>query len=248
MGLDEAEGLWGTGDPQQVRDLFPRVPRLIVKDSDTDATVFSGGESYFEPAIPTDVVEAVGAGDAFAAGYLHRHLAEDPPGTCLRTGHERASLTLQTDEDQEALREVSALAAERGKSVGAGTIISTEQITAARRAGAEYLVAPGYDEALIRAAADHSLPFLPGVSTPTEVQAASALGLTWVKAFPAGWLGPQWFSLMKGPFPSMRFVATGGLNAHNAGEFLEAGVRVVAVGSALEDPEQLELMVERLTG
>lgn len=53
---------------------------------------------------------------------------------------------------------------------------------------------------------------------------------------------------MKGPFPSMRFVATGGLNAHNAGEFLEAGVRVVAVGSALEDPEQVELMAERLTG
>lgn len=168
--------------------------------------------------------------------------------TAWDLGIDSVELPLQTDEDQEALREVSALAAERGRSVGAGTIISTEQITAARRAGAEYLVSPGYDEAVIRAAADHSLPFLPGVSTPTEVQAASALGLTWVKAFPAGWLGPQWFSLMKGPFPSMRFVATGGLNAHNAGEFLEAGVRVVAVGSAVEDPQQLELMAERLTG
>lgn len=99
VGLDEAEGLWGTSDPQQVRALFPRVPRLIVKDGDTGATEFSSGGSHFEPPIPTDVVEAVGAGDAFAAGYLHRHLAEDPPGTCLRTGHERASLTLQTTSD-----------------------------------------------------------------------------------------------------------------------------------------------------
>lgn len=51
---------------------------------------------------------------------------------------------------------------------------------------------------------------------------------------------------MKGPFPEVKFVATGGLNARNAGTFLEAGVRVVAVGSALEDPEQLRLMAEEL--
>lgn len=99
VGLDEAEGLWGTEDPQQVRDLFPRVPRLIVKDGDTGATEFSSGGSHFEPAIPTEVVEVVGAGDAFAAGYLHRHLAGDPSDACLRAGHGRASLTLQTTSD-----------------------------------------------------------------------------------------------------------------------------------------------------
>ena len=166
--------------------------------------------------------------------------------TAWDLGIDSVELPLQTPEDEEALRKVSTLARARGRSVGAGTIVHTDQITAAREAGAEYLVSPGYDEAIIRAANEQSLPFLPGVSSPTEVQAAAALGLTWLKAFPASWLGPAWFPLMKGPFPEVKFVATGGLDARSAGTFLEAGVRVVAVGSALEDPEQLRLLADEL--
>lgn len=166
--------------------------------------------------------------------------------TAWDLGIDSVELPLQTDEDHAALREVSRLAAERGRSVGAGTIVRREQIPAAKEAGAQYLVSPGYDEGLIRAAAQESLPFLPGVTTPTELQAATALGLTWVKAFPAQWLGTSWFSLMRGPFPHVNFVATGGMNAHNADEFLAAGVRVVAVGSALEDPEQLTLLATQV--
>lgn len=166
--------------------------------------------------------------------------------TAWDLGIDSVELPLQTPQDEEALREVSSLARERGRSVGAGTIVRADQIAAAHEAGAEYLVSPGYDEAVIRAADEQSLPFLPGVSSPTEIQAAAALGLTWLKAFPADWLSPAWFPLMKGPFPEVKFVATGGLNARNAGTFLEAGVRVVAVGSALEDPEQLRLMAEEL--
>ncbi|GAA3066833.1 MULTISPECIES: bifunctional 4-hydroxy-2-oxoglutarate aldolase/2-dehydro-3-deoxy-phosphogluconate aldolase [Actinomycetes] len=166
--------------------------------------------------------------------------------TAWDLGIDSVELPLQTDEDHAALREVSRLASERGTSVGAGTIVREDQISAAQEAGAKYLVSPGYDESLIRAAAQQSMPFLPGVATPTELQAATTLGLTWVKAFPAAWLGTSWFSLMRGPFPQVSFVATGGLNAHNAQEFLDAGVRVVAVGSALEDPEQLTLLAAQV--
>lgn len=161
-------------------------------------------------------------------------------------GIDSVELPLQTEEDVKALRMVASMGAERGKSVGAGTIVQAEQISAALEAGAEYLVSPGYDKKLILAAEEQSLPFLPGVSTATEVQSATALGLTWLKAFPARWLGPEWFSLMKGPFPDVKFVGTGGLNAHNAQIFLDSGVKVVALGSALEDPEQLELLARRL--
>ncbi|TLP79020.1 bifunctional 4-hydroxy-2-oxoglutarate aldolase/2-dehydro-3-deoxy-phosphogluconate aldolase [Nesterenkonia sphaerica] len=162
-------------------------------------------------------------------------------------GIQSVELPLQTDDDADALREVARLAAERHKSVGAGTIVRPEQVSLARELGAKYLVSPGFDESLIQNAADQSLPFLPGVSTPTEVQRASSLGLTWLKAFPASWLGPQWFSLMKGPFPGVNFVGTGGINGHNAKSFLDAGVKVVAVGSALEDPEQLQLLADQLS-
>ena len=73
-----------------------------------------------------------------------------------------------------------------------------------------------------------------------------ALGLTWLKAFPASLLGTGWFRAMAGPFPGARFVATGGMDATNARAFLDAGVRAVAVGSALEDPAQLQALAKLL--
>lgn len=99
VGLDEAEGLWGSNTAEQVRRLFPQVGRLVIKDGDVGASEFSEEQEHFEPAIPTEVVEAVGAGDAFAAGYLHELLHGSGPGERLRAGHRRASLTLQTTAD-----------------------------------------------------------------------------------------------------------------------------------------------------
>ena len=161
-------------------------------------------------------------------------------------GLDSVEVPLQTDEDEAALRELVRLGAERGKVVGAGTIIAVEQIERAAAAGARYLVSPGLDPEVVRAAQGAGIPILPGVATPSEVQRAVALGLTWLKAFPAEWLGTQWFSHLRGPFPQVRFVATGGMNAQNAGAFPDAGVKVVAVGSAREDPVQLERLAELL--
>jgi Entner-Doudoroff aldolase len=159
--------------------------------------------------------------------------------TAWDLGIDAVEVPLQTPEDEVALREVARLAEARGKVVGAGTIVSSEQIPAARRAGARYLVSPGLSTSLVREARRHGMPYLPGVATPSEVQAATVVGLRWLKAFPAHWLGTEWFRHMRGPFPGLRFVATGGMDATNAASFLDAGVRVVAVGSALEDPPQL---------
>jgi len=166
--------------------------------------------------------------------------------TAWELGIDSVEVPLQTDEDERALREVVRRAGERGKSVGAGTIISPAQVTQAADAGAAYLVSPGLDPAVVRAAQDAGIPILPGVATPSEVQLALSLGLTWLKAFPATWLGPEWFAHMRGPFPQVRFVATGGLNASNVETFLDAGVRVAAVGSALEDSLQLVRLAEVL--
>lgn len=160
--------------------------------------------------------------------------------TAWDLGIDSVEVPLQTDEDERALRAVVAAAAERGKIVGAGTIIAPAQVALAADAGAAYLVSPGLDPVVVRAAQDAGIPILPGVATPSEVQLAVALGLTWLKAFPATWLGSGWFKHIRGPFPQVRFVATGGLDASNVEEFLAAGVRVAAVGSALEDASQLE--------
>jgi len=164
--------------------------------------------------------------------------------TAWDLGIDSVEVPLQTPDDEAALREVVRLAGDRGKVVGAGTIVSAEQVPLAVRAGARYLVSPGLDPAIVRAAREHGLPLLPGVATPSEVQLACSLGVTWLKAFPAQWLGADWFRHIRGPFPHVRFVATGGLDAGNAQLFLDAGVRVAAVGSALEDPAQLERLAE----
>jgi 2-keto-3-deoxy-6-phosphogluconate aldolase len=86
------------------------------------------------------------------------------------------------------------------------------------------------------------IPYLPGVMTPTEVQAGLATGLTYMKVFPASVVGPHWVTTLAGPFPAARFVATGGVDAHNAAAFLHAGAYAVGVGSALEDSDQLPLL------
>lgn len=99
VGRDEAETLWGTATAAEVRALLPDVAELVVKDGDVGATAFVGVDAAFEPALVVEVVEPVGAGDAFAGGYLAGLLSGDPIADRLRAGHERAARTLQTTTD-----------------------------------------------------------------------------------------------------------------------------------------------------
>jgi Entner-Doudoroff aldolase len=149
---------------------------------------------------------------------------------------------IQSPSAVEALAATAAAGAERGRVVGAGTVVSAELVSTARQAGAVFTVAPGFDPAVARASIDAGMPHLPGVATGSEIQCAMDFGLTWLKAFPASVLGADWFSAMSGPFPQLNFVATGGMNARNAPEYLSAGARVVAVGSALEDDAQITML------
>ncbi|WP_413249124.1 bifunctional 4-hydroxy-2-oxoglutarate aldolase/2-dehydro-3-deoxy-phosphogluconate aldolase [Sinomonas flava] len=166
--------------------------------------------------------------------------------TAWNLGIDVVELPIQTPDDIEALRAVAAAARERGKVVGAGTVVTVEHVRQAVDAGAAFTVSPGFDLEVVRASSDAGLPALPGVSTPSEVQLALKEGLTWLKAFPASVLGTEWIKAMKGPFPQATFVTTGGMSASNAGDFLRAGARVVAVGSALEDPSQLPALAALL--
>lgn len=166
--------------------------------------------------------------------------------TAWDLGIDVVELPIQTADDIEALRLVAAAGRERGKIVGAGTVVSEEHVAQAASAGAAFTVSPGLDLDVVRASHDAGLLSIPGVATASEVQLAMKSGLTWLKAFPASLLGAQWLGAMHGPFPDARFVTTGGMSAANAGEFLRAGARVVAVGSALEDPAQLPLLADLL--
>ncbi len=137
-----------------------------------------------------------------------------------------------------SLRAAVEAAAVRGLRVGAGTVTTPAQVWAAAEAGAQYTVAPGLDLTVLAASLAAGLPHLPGVGTASEVQRARSAGCEWLKAFPAKTLGPEWISAMRGPFPDVRFVATGGLKVTDVKPFLDAGADMVALGAALADPDQ----------
>ncbi len=99
VGRDEAEALWATATADDVRALLPDVPEHVVKDGAIGATVFTADEVVFEPALAVEVVEPVGAGDAFAGGYLAGWLSGHHVSERLKAGHERAARTLQTTKD-----------------------------------------------------------------------------------------------------------------------------------------------------
>lgn len=95
VGRDEAETLWGTAQAEDVRELLPDISHLVVKDAAVGATHFAGGNSTFEPALKAEVVDPVGAGDAFAAGFLSGIVQNLGVPRALRLGHLMAGLTLQ---------------------------------------------------------------------------------------------------------------------------------------------------------
>jgi 2-dehydro-3-deoxygluconokinase len=99
VGRDEAERLWGTELAVAIRSRFPDTAELVVKDAEHGATTFADDVATFEPSEVVEVVDAVGAGDAFAGGYLAARLAGATVSERLRAGHARAALTLKTTAD-----------------------------------------------------------------------------------------------------------------------------------------------------
>lgn len=99
VGRDEAESLWDTPTDDDIRALFPDVPRLVVKDGDVGATEYTEAGRVFVPAFPVEVVETVGAGDAFAAGYLSGLLEGADSTELLTRGHRKAAVALTTTAD-----------------------------------------------------------------------------------------------------------------------------------------------------
>lgn len=117
--------------------------------------------------------------------------------------------------------------------VGAGTILDQDQLDGARRAEADFGVAPLLDVGLLRSAVEAGLPFIPGAMTPSEVATAWSAGATFVKLFPASAVGPAFVRELRGPLPDVQLIPTGGIDASNAAAFLSAGAAAVGIGSAI---------------
>jgi len=133
------------------------------------------------------------------------------------------------------IREVRARSGERVL-VGAGTVSNAEQARACLDAGAQFLVSPGLAVSVLELARTLGVLAIPGALTPTEVMAASEAGARAIKIFPCGSVGgPKYIKALRGPFPDLRFIPTGGVSPANATEFFAAGAFAVGMGSDLVD-------------
>jgi 2-dehydro-3-deoxyphosphogluconate aldolase / (4S)-4-hydroxy-2-oxoglutarate aldolase len=125
-----------------------------------------------------------------------------------------------------------------GMLVGAGTVLSCEQLEAAADAGAHFAVAPCLDPEVVLAARERGLPFFPGVATATEIDHARRLGVLVVKVFPASSAGgPAFLRAVSATYPSMRFMPTGGINPENLDAYLAVPSVLAAGGSWLVNDE-----------
>ena len=141
-----------------------------------------------------------------------------------------------------ALRVLEQCAGEFGDKlvVGAGTVLDPETARACILAGAQFLVTPNLRLSTIEMAHRYAKAIIPGALTPTEVLTAWESGADIVKIFPCGNVGgPSYIKALKGPFPQIEMIPTGGVNLKTAGEFLKAGACAVAVGGELVDAKSI---------
>lgn len=120
--------------------------------------------------------------------------------------------------------------------VGAGTIVRPSDADAAIDAGAAFLVSPGFDAELVDHVRAAGRAILPGAATPTEVMAAVRHGVSALKLFPGSLGGPEHLRALRGPFPDVRFMPTGGVSLATVPAWFEAGAFAVGVGGLLAPP------------
>jgi 2-dehydro-3-deoxyphosphogluconate aldolase / (4S)-4-hydroxy-2-oxoglutarate aldolase len=125
--------------------------------------------------------------------------------------------------------------------LGAGTVLDPETARACLLAGAEFLVTPALRVSTIEVAKRYSKVIFPGALTPTEVLAAWDAGADAVKVFPCGNVGgPKYIKALKGPFPQIEMVPTGGVNVETTVDFIKAGACAVAVGGEIVDAKTIK--------
>lgn len=193
----------------------------LTADAQTPAATFA--ELVTRRVVPVIVLDDAAAADQLGAALV-------------RGGLPVAEVTLRTPAAMDAIR---IMAARGDVLVGAGTVLTAEQVDEAVAAGARFVVSPGLDRDVVRRCAEHSVLALPGVITPGEIMAALTLGLSAVKFFPAGAMGgAKAVAALSAPFGGMQFVPTGGIDETSAADYLRLPC-VAAVGGSWMVPRKL---------
>lgn len=150
-----------------------------------------------------------------------------------RLGIETVEIPVERPAAMPSLRAAVRAGLAYGRPVGAGTVLTAEQVDEVQAAGAAFTVAPGLSQEVAQRSWSLGMPHVPGVATATEITTATAWGMLWLKVFPAAQLGAAWVRAQRGPFPEAAFLATGGVTSLNAAALIGAGAKAVGIGSDL---------------
>jgi 2-dehydro-3-deoxyphosphogluconate aldolase/(4S)-4-hydroxy-2-oxoglutarate aldolase len=151
----------------------------------------------------------------------------------VSTGVRVIEVTLTAAEGVAAIKELAQAYAGTDVVVGAGTVISTDQAEACIDAGAAFLVSPAVTPDVMATARIAGVPMYPGALTPTEILSAHRSGAAAVKLFPASAVSPSYLKDVRGPFPGIPVIPTGGIDIDDIPRWLAAGAAAVGLGSPL---------------
>lgn len=166
---------------------------------------------------------------------LRLEAAEDlvPVAEAIQAGGVTAiEFTLTTPGAVRALRPAR-MRLSREVLLGVGTVLCAEAAQEAIEAGAEFVVAPNLNPSVVAACRAAGIPVIPGAFTPTEIVEAWDAGASLVKVFPVGSVGPRYIRDLRGPFPHIPLVPTGGVSLDNLEAFMQAGAVAVGVGGEM---------------
>lgn len=165
--------------------------------------------------------------------------AVEPAAQTLRdAGFPALEITMNTPDAAAQIRAAVACAGTT-LAIGAGTVTSLEKLERAQVAGASFIVTPVVIPQVIAECVRRRLPIFPGAFTPSEVFEAHRLGATMVKLFPANRLGPGYLRDLRGPFPGIPLLATGGITPESMPEYIAAGASGFGIGGPLFPADRL---------
>ncbi|MCF7933051.1 MAG: bifunctional 4-hydroxy-2-oxoglutarate aldolase/2-dehydro-3-deoxy-phosphogluconate aldolase [Acholeplasmataceae bacterium] len=162
---------------------------------------------------------------------------------CLKGGIRILEITFTVPDASEIIADLIHETSDLGVIIGAGTVTNKETAEHAKKAGAKFIVSPGFDLMTFEYAKAHDLFYIPGCLTPTEIMTAMNHGLSLIKLFPGSAFGPSYIKALKGPFPTLQIMPTGGVSLDNIKTWMDAGAVSLGIGSDLwkhTNPDFLE--------
>ncbi|MGN1041931.1 MAG: bifunctional 4-hydroxy-2-oxoglutarate aldolase/2-dehydro-3-deoxy-phosphogluconate aldolase [Christensenellales bacterium] len=160
-------------------------------------------------------------------------------GVLNGVGIDVVEITFRTSAAKDVLKLISSKC--KSMLVGAGTVISIDQVNEAVSAGAKYIVTPSFNPKVVDRCIELGIPVFPGCSNPSDIEQAYERGLRVVKFFPAELLGGvDMLKALSGPYPFMKFIPTGGINAENLNKYLSFGQVLCCGGTYIAEEEMLK--------